>query len=129
MSNKLFKRCYDLACDLAIFDEYYSQRHFSFLCIRNKIICSGVNNSFKTTTLSSKFNYRFHNIHSELACIKNCPVHWRELPNLTMVNVRLNRDMKPMMAKPCKICIQMLDYFEVGEVYYSTNLGTWEQFV
>lgn len=129
MSNKLFKRCYDLAMDLAIFDDKYSQRHFSFLCIRNKIIASGLNDCWKTSTLSNKFGHRFNSIHSEIAVIKNCPVHWRELPNLTMVNVRLNRNMELMMAKPCSFCAKMLDYFEVGEVYYSTNLGTWEQFV
>lgn len=129
MSNKLFKRCYDVAKDLVVFDADHPQRHFSFLCVRNKIIATGMNDKWKSHTLSKRFGHRFSSIHSEIAVIKNCPVHWRELPNLTMVNVRLNRDLELMLAKPCKCCAAMLDWFEVGSVWYSTNSGTWEEFV
>lgn len=129
MNKKLFERCIRLSRDLAEFDDNHAQRHFSFLCLRNKIICSGINNKWRTNPLAKKFGHRFEVIHSEAAVIKACPVNWNQLPNLTLVNIRLNRNLDVMLSKPCKFCSKMLSWFEVGEVYYSLNENAWEQFI
>jgi deoxycytidylate deaminase len=121
MNKKLFQRCVSLSRDLAEFDHNHAQRHFSFLCIRNKIAFTGVNDKWKTTTLANRFSHLFNAIHSETSAIKAFKYNWSELRHFTMVNVRLNRDLTVMYSKPCKACQRMLAHFDVGEVYYSIN--------
>lgn len=129
MSRKLFDKCVALSKDLAEFDANHSHRHYSFLCVRNKIVTIGKNNKWRTTTLANKYGHLFNAIHSEVDCIKSFKWNWRELPNFTMVNVRLNRHLDVMFSKPCKACQKVLADFEIGQVYYSNNDGGFEQFL
>jgi len=128
MSKKLFQRCVKMSRDLAEFDKAHVQRHFSYICFRNKIICSGMNNKWRTNPIAKQFGHRFEVIHSEAAVIKACPFNWNQLPNFTLVNVRLNRDLEVMSSMPCKFCTKMLDWFEVGEIFYSVSESQFERF-
>lgn len=128
MSRRLFGRCVSLSKELVKFDSAHkTQRHTSFLCYRNKIVLSSLNEKYKTHPIAQQFGHRFQASHSELGIIQKCPVNWRELPNFTVVNVRLNQNLEVMLSKPCKFCHKMLDFFNVGKVYYSCDDGSFSR--
>jgi len=129
MSKKLFDRCVSLAKNLAEFDNLHAQRHYSFLCLKNKVVSTGMNNKWRTDPLASRFGHRFNATHSEIAVLKQLDMPWRLLPHFTMINVRLNKNLEVMLAKPCKNCQNMLEWFEVGLVLYSNNNGGFERFI
>lgn len=105
-----------------------TQRHFSFIVIRNKIICSGINRQDKTHPIADKFNYYKKNIHSELSAILNWPLSNKELSGTTMVNIRLDKNSKIMLSKPCQFCQRLLASFDFGEIWYSDDFGNFIKF-
>ncbi len=129
MNTKLGDRCVSLARELATFDSWHSQLHFSFLCIRNKILTSGRNHKWRSEPLGKQFGQRFHSRHSEISVIKQFDWSYNLLPKTTLVNVRLNKDLRVMLSKPCRFCQKMLVSFDVGQVFYSTNEGNFERFL
>lgn len=106
---------------MAQFDDKHAQIHFSFLCMRNKIVTTARNQKWKTDTLAAKFGHRFNAIHSEANVIKQFDWNYRELKHFTLVNVRLNRAGEVMLSKPCTACQKMLDAFNIGRVFYSVT--------
>jgi tRNA(Arg) A34 adenosine deaminase TadA len=101
-------------------------KHFSFACKKNEVYAVGWNQPFKTHPLAKKFGYKFNCIHSELHAILKLNVKPSELRKYTLVNVRLDKQGEVKMSKPCKVCQKLLGVFQFAEVYYSTNLGTFE---
>jgi deoxycytidylate deaminase len=122
MNKKLITRVVETARELADFTQA-NQRHFSFIVIRNKIICSGINRRDKTHPTANKFNYYKNNIHSELAAILNWPSHNKDLRSTSMINVRLSYNGDIMLSKPCSFCQRLLASFNFNEVYYSNDIG------
>lgn len=96
-------------------------KHFTFIVERNKIISYGWNQSFKTHPLAAKYKARFYSIHSELDAIKNFPYPVNQLKLYDLINVRILKDGTLGPAKPCVSCHQLLLYFGVRQVYYSTS--------
>ena len=96
------------------------QKHFSFILKRNKLICVGWNDTWKTTPLAKRYGYRFNCTHSELAAIRNFPKPNRFLTECRMVNIRIRKDGSLGMAKPCPICQSLLKDFGIKEVWYSS---------
>ena len=127
MSKKLFKKCVALAKDLVIFDHSHTQLHYSFLCLRNKIVTSGRNFKYKTDPISQRFGHRFNAVHSEVAVVKQFDWNYSELRHFTMVNVRLNRDLTVMMSKPCSFCTKFLESFNITKVFYSVDENLFER--
>ena len=126
MNKKLQNRVVETAIELADFANS-TQRHFSFIVIRNKIICSGINRRDKTHPIANKFNYYKNNIHSELSAILNWPLQNKELSGTTMINVRLDWNNKIMLSKPCGFCQRLLASFNFSEVFYADNSGNFIQ--
>ncbi len=99
-------------------------RHFSFITQRNRIICYGYNKVFRSHPLAQQFKHRFADVHSELAAILTFPYRLRELAEFDFINLRIRRDNdKPGFSRPCKCCKNMLHFFGVENIYYSTDEG------
>lgn len=104
------------------------KKHFSFLMIRNKVVAFGINNSFKTDPLANKFGTRFDSIHSELALLKTIGFSKQLLQDCDWFNLRILPTGGFALAKPCKFCVDLLQYFGVREVWYTTGLyGNWQK--
>lgn len=95
-------------------------KHFTFIAERNNIICWGHNKAYKTHPLAARFKNRFNCIHSELDAIKNFPHSISNLCNYDLINIRILRGGGLGPAKPCISCYNLLMYFGVREIYYST---------
>jgi deoxycytidylate deaminase len=102
-------------------------KHFSFLIRRNKIVSVGYNLSFHTHPIAKKYKYRFSNIHSELAAIKNFPYSPSLLYKYTMVNVRIMGNGCIGLSKPCDKCQQLLLDFDIRKVLYSIHGGDFKK--
>lgn len=98
-------------------------KHFSFILMRNKTLSVGYNLGFTTHPLAKKYGYRFSSIHSELKAIKNFPYSLDVLSKCKMVNIRIMKNKKLGMAKPCHICSKLLLDFELNEIWYTDEKG------
>lgn len=122
MNASLRKTMYRVAVSVTSNMEHH-WRHVSFICQRNTVIAMGWNQPFKTHPLAFKFDYRYAAIHSELHAILNFPFPVKFLSKYYLVNVRIGKDDKLKMARPCKPCQKLLKAFELNEVYYTDNCG------
>ena len=95
-------------------------KHFSFIVRKNKIESIGWNDYQKTHPLSYKYNYYSRAIHSELACLLNCSKIDRKS---YMINIRLGKNNKLLMSRPCDICESLLFHHGIFNVVYSTEEG------
>lgn len=103
--------------------QHNNYKHFSFIIKRNRIISLGWNLQKKTDTFAHKFKYKHPFIHSELMAIKNFPYPPTELYKCKMINIRLNNNKQLRLSKPCKNCQNLLNFFELKEIWYSHNNG------
>lgn len=117
LERRIFKICQEL------FEVPNGNKHFSFICDRNRIVCLGWNNTRKTHPLANKFQCRFNAIHSELDAILNFPYRVSDISSFSLVNVRLMMNRSVGLSKPCKPCQNLLNFFGVNDVTYSTAAG------
>jgi hypothetical protein len=124
ITNKL-QKAYDLACSLIELPNS-RKKHFSFLFIRNKPIQIGFNDSYKSHPLGSKFKTRYSSIHSELDLLKKIDFDTDLLRAADFVNVRIiPTTLELATARPCSYCINLLNYYGVKKVTYSTANNHW----
>lgn len=118
LKRRIYKTCLEHLDDVST-----RHKHFSFLCERNRIITFGYNKKTKTHPDMSKFNYkRYMGIHSELDALVKLKSN---LCNAYLVNVRMNKQGRFMLSKPCPCCTRMLIARGVTKVFYS---GTDQKF-
>lgn len=102
-------------------------KHFTFICERNKIVCTGFNTSFKTHTIAHKFGHRFSCIHSELSAINCFKYKLSLLSKYRIINVRIHADGSLGNSRPCIHCQYMLSSFGIRRIMYSTKNGFVEE--
>lgn len=122
ISKKLERKIYHVALNLKHLINA-RQKHFSFIVERNNIISVGWNNPKKTHPLGKRFKYRFHCRHSELHAIQHFPYPVEMLSYYKIINLRLLADNSLGLSKPCFICQDLLEFFGINEIYYSTEKG------
>lgn len=98
------------------------QRHFSFIVRGNQVLCWGCNNNRRTHPLAAKYSEHPY-IHSELAAILAAPVAPAYFCRCDLINLRVMRNGRLGLARPCSHCRRLLEDFEFRRVYYSTNKG------
>jgi len=97
-------------------------KHFSFIVLRNKIISVGYNTT-RTNPMAEKFEYEYPTTHSELAAILNLQMPPSVIRYCKLINVRIDKDGKLMLSRPCKHCMRLLQTFVFDEVWYSEPDG------
>jgi hypothetical protein len=99
-------------------------KHFSFLARRNRIICFGTNQKFKSHPDARRNGYRFDAIHSELACMlkaRQYDLNWKKV---FMINTRIDAHGTIKIAKPCPLCEGWLSLStELKHVCYTNRNG------
>lgn len=95
--------------------------HATFIYKGPKILSIGVN-SAKTHPRALKYNYHCQpNTHSELSALLK--LGREDCTDLTFVNVRLTKDGKTGVSRPCKGCLDMLNQVGFKRIIYSINDG------
>ena len=98
--------------------------HISFIVERNKILASGINDEGKTHPTSARMGRFTQSLHSELkACINFRNQYSRNTDSCSLYNVRLDRQGRIRMAKPCWACGKLLDMVGFKQVWYTDNYG------
>lgn len=107
------------------------QRHYTLIVDGAAILSIGTNHKFKTHPLAKKFGHRFAAIHSELDAIRRLkyPIDDIRQYGYDVVNIRLNKDKKVLLAKPCLSCQAMLYTFGIKKIYFTTNHAKIEKMV
>ena len=122
-----FKRFEEIAYSLT--DSVHSPtlrcRHFSFIFHCNRIISIGYNKE-KTTPFNLKFGYhKLCGVHSECDSLAN--VRQKNLKHCSIAVLRIDRNNKLNMSKPCQFCANVLRHFDIGDIYYTNENGIWVQ--
>lgn len=123
MKIKILNRCVKISRKLIDLPDRRSNKHFSFLILKNRIISVGYNLSFTTHPIAHKYGYRFDTIHSELKCIRNFPLSPSYLEKCTLINIRIMNDGSLGISKPCSKCHQLLRDFNISSVYFTDRNG------
>lgn len=138
MSMKIFRRSVDIA--YALFDKEHDSRCFVCSCVfyKNKIISIGINTN-KTHTITHKYNplicRQTHEVvYKKGSCAEfnalrkvqnktNIPFH-----KLTLVNVRVTKEGKFGLSRPCSSCSSLNRYMNLKDIYYTNDKGEFEKY-
>lgn len=117
-----------------MFDNFKAKTfHTTFIVRKNKIQKIGINVD-KTHPANLKYNYLSKDgtdirsmvgVHSELAAILK--YNKTTCYDCIFINVRIDRNFKPTIAKPCKGCQDLLTQVGYKKVYYTNNKGEFEE--
>lgn len=129
MNTRLLKKIERISLDLLHLPNA-SNKHFSFLIRRNKIIAMGYNNSWKTHPIANKYGHRHNSIHSEIAVLSQY-INLKYLKDkdlgLDMVNVRIYPNTRSFgYSYPCKYCCSLIKSFDIKGLYFYSKSGKWE---
>ena len=123
MNSKILKRTVDIAKAMCPLNLEHRCSHIAFLIKCGKIVHIGTN-SCKSHPETLKYDYKNHQLvglHAELSvCMKSGK---EDLRDFKMVVIRFNRNNKMANSKPCCGCQSVIKQFNVGEVWYSTDIG------
>lgn len=119
LSLELFSKCFDET-------SRKEQYHFSFLFIRNKLITVGCNNyemSRKALYFAERYNIpqkkHWPSLHSEIDAISRLWGKYRIDKRIRLVNIRILRNGRFGIAKPCKDCSEVLNALGITDIYWS----------
>jgi len=89
---------------------------------RGRLLSSGQNSYTKTHTLQAKLaesvglpHKQF--VHAEIAALVKCD--WSKAHKIFVV--RYGKDGRPLMAKPCKICMKAIGMTSIKEIEFTTG--------
>lgn len=119
MNWKVIAKCLKLAKEFNN-ETPIDTEHFSFIVRKNHIESIGWNLKEKTHPIADKFNYRWPTVHSELSSILNYDGNFNKV---YMVNIRISKGGRILIAKPCKHCQELLLHYGIDKVIYSTEFG------
>ena len=108
---------FNIAKQLSYKSEYHHKLG-AVIIKKGKILGVGFNKPNKT---HPKSNHPFHTIHSELDAILG--VSREDLKGATIYVYREGANGKPVLAKPCKYCQELIKLANIKEVCYTINDG------
>lgn len=103
-------------------------KHATFILKAGKIICVGFNQKHKTHPWAVKYGHKFGRVHSELNALLHFPFAINHLKDFTLVNLRILKDGKLSVSKPCIACQYMLSVLKPKRIYYTNVYGMLEEF-
>lgn len=127
MNKQLSNRVLELARTICPLNFERRTSHVAFLVKKNKIVQIGINLA-KSHPITKNYKYQDHQhtgVHAELnVCIKSGK---EDLSKYKLVVIRINRHNQTTNSKPCIGCQGVIKQFGVGQVWYSTDNGNFEQ--
>lgn len=103
----------------------FHSKHFSYLLYRNNILSVGYNHP-KTSTLAQKLGFydkMKYGTHAEIHAILNFPYGEDRLRRCKLINIRIGAKGDLRIAKPCPICTNALDKFQISDIIYTDSDG------
>jgi deoxycytidylate deaminase len=125
--DSIFRKCTEISFALLKKHGNYRCKHFSFIFNKNRLISIGFNNPNKTHPKNLKigfFNRKGEDIshtigvHSELSAILK--LGEEDCSKYTLVNTRINRNLKLDFSRPCNGCCSLLSQLNFKKIYFST---------
>jgi deoxycytidylate deaminase len=120
------QRYVDLAKRMAQQSTYGNVKHGAIL-VKGGSVLNAAFNKGSHCGFGNRFRVRktgHATLHAELGCVLNLD---RSVTNGAEVYVvRVNKEGKYRMSKPCTMCQSVLEHVGVNKVYYSTNNETLE---
>ena len=120
-----------------MFDHFKSKTfHTTFIVKKNRIQKIGINNSDKTHPANLKYGYigkegkdirTMVGIHSELSAILKYGKE--DCSDCVFVNVRIDKNGNPTIAKPCRGCQDLLKQIGYKKVYFTNEKGIFEEWI
>lgn len=113
------------------FDRY----HLGCIAVlKNKVIASA-SNKLKTHPLQKEYDDKYrqfnclsnpknmYSLHAEIACLKQLRGQDINYKDLELYIVRLRKDTKYGMARPCSACMNLIKSMGIKKIFYTTNAG------
>lgn len=90
----------------------------------NKIISTGHNQIRHCAKIPSKYKIYRDSLHAEQHAILNAPSR-KSLKGASILVIRINPNKKNLLlAKPCMMCYDFIEYIGIKKMYYSTQENT-----
>ena len=116
------KKAIQIAKNLCPVNREMRSSHIAFLIKSNTIEKIGINKRRTHPEISKHPYHEGHvGIHAELDCVLKAGKE--DLIDYKMLVLRIDRNDKLNMSKPCPGCLILIDQFNVGEVWYSNKNG------
>lgn len=126
VKEKLVKRATQIALALSPQSRGLRRSHVAFLIKKGKIEKIGLNKAKTHPKIPEHPYHEGHvGIHAELDCILK--VDKEDFSDYKMLVLRVGRDNKLMMSKPCSGCQSLLKQFSISDVWYSNSKGEIEK--
>jgi len=133
MTSEAFTKYIDIT--KALMNEGFETKtfHTSFIIKKNRLQKIGVNIN-KTHPANLKYKYfakdgvdirSMVGVHSELSAILKYGKE--DCSDCVFINIRIDKNGKLALSKPCKGCQDLLKKVGYKKLYYSTNMGTFEE--
>ena len=124
----MFKKLVENAKTLAVVHKGARYFHVTFILLKNKVLAVGINQPHKTHPRNLRYDYENPSLkgtHSELSAIIRCGDD--DCSRYTFVNIKIDRNGKVALSKPCMGCRELLLQVGFRKVYYSNNDGTFTE--
>lgn len=131
MNERFLERLKDVA--LGLFDpEKPVNFHCSFIIWRGRILAIGLNDV--RTSPRNLLNPKFGRDGKDLSPLRGSCSEWRALRRVqntmnipfkktTMVNIRVGRDKRFRLSRPCESCRSLLKFFGLEKVLWTNDSG------
>lgn len=101
-------------------------RHFAFIYERNKLIAIGQNQMEITNSgllrlmaqLDIKHYPIYPYVHAETAAILKMWGRHFICPRMSLVSIRLSKDNKELISRPCDVCNKVIEKLKLRLIYY-----------
>lgn len=134
MNRRTLLKCIEITKGLAPTNFNHKTFHTTFIFRKNKLQKIGINSS-KTHPKNMHLDHRgrhdgvdirqFVSMHSELSAVLKYGEE--DCSDCVFVNVRIDRNGNPSMAKPCNGCQDLLRSVKFKRLYFTNDQGNFEQ--
>jgi deoxycytidylate deaminase len=98
--------------------------HVAAIFKRNKILSIG-QNSFKTHPIAQKYGHRNNSLHAEISSAIRYGND--DFSGLSMAVLRISRQHKLALSKPCEHCQKFLLDTNLKNIFYTDEQGNWRK--
>lgn len=96
--------------------------HIGAVLFKGKRIISVGHNAIRTSSISPKHKLFHNSLHAEQACLLN--LDWTKLKGSSILVVKVSPTEKRLgMARPCPLCMKLLNFVGIKNIYYSNEDG------